>query len=175
MSRYRRSHVPGATYFFTVTVADRQSSALTDQIDRLRAVYRKVCAARPFETVAICILPNHLHAIWTLPEGDSDYARRRNLIKGGFSRGLQADIELSASKQAKREKGIWQRRYWEHQIRYETDMQRHADYIHFNPVKHGLARRVQDWPLSSFHLYVRRGWLSADWASAPVAESDFGE
>jgi REP-associated tyrosine transposase len=113
--------------------------------------------------VAICILPDHLHAIWSLPDNDADYALRWNLIKTGFSRGLTA-VRGSSSKVRKREKGIWQRRYWEHTIRNENDLTRHIDYIHFNPVKHGLVQRVCDWPHSSFHQYVKRGTLPADWA-----------
>ena len=97
-----------------------------------------------------------------MPEGDVDFPSRWNLIKGGFSRGLEPQ-ERSASKLLKREKGIWQRRYWEHAIRDEADLERHIDYIHFNPVKHGLVTRVRDWTLSSFHRYVEQGILSADW------------
>jgi putative transposase len=162
MPRYRRSRAEGGTYFFTVVLADRSSRLLIEQIDRLRRVYRDVQKSRPFETVAICVLPDHIHAIWTMPMDDSDYARRWNLIKGGFSRGLPAG-QRSESKIAKREKGIWQRRYWEHVIRDETDLARHIDYIHFNPVKHGLVTRVCDWPHSSFHQYVKNDALPLDW------------
>jgi putative transposase len=98
-----------------------------------------------------------------LPEGDIDYSKRWNLIKGGFSRYLPASVIRSRSKIAKREKGIWQRRYWEHAIRNESDLERHIDYVHFNPVKHGHVTRVTDWPHSSFHRYVGRGELVADW------------
>jgi putative transposase len=129
----------------------------------LRDIYRLVQQKRPFETVAICILPDHLHAIWTLPSDDIDYATRWNLIKGGFSRGLATATSRSASKIAKREKGIWQRRYWEHAIRDDADLERHVDYIHYNPVKHGLVSRVSDWPHSSFHQHVKRGLLPHDW------------
>jgi putative transposase len=135
-----------------------------------------VAKQRPFETVAICILPDHLHAIWTLPQDDSDFATRWNLIKGGFSRGLPTGSR-SASKHARREKGIWQRRYWEHLIRNDTDLTRHVDYIHFNPVKHGLVTRVTDWPHSSFHRYVERGDLPADWGGdlRHLPDTGFGE
>ncbi|MBR0740288.1 transposase [Bradyrhizobium liaoningense] len=160
MSRYRRAR--GQMSFFTVVPADRSSTLLVDQADRLRRIYRTVFQRQPFETVAICILPDHLHAIWTLPEGDVDFPSRWNLIKGGFSRGLEPQAR-SASKLLKREKGIWQRRYWEHAIRDEADLERHIDYIHFNPVKHGLVTRVRDWTLSSFHRYVEQGILPADW------------
>ena len=102
--------------------------------------------------------------VWTLPTDDADFSLRWSLIKAGFSRGLAASIRRSESKVVKREKGIWQRRFWEHQIRDELDLQRHVDYIHFNPVKHGHVMRVADWPYSSFHRYVERGIYPADWA-----------
>jgi putative transposase len=159
---YRRLKIEGGTFFFTVTLADRSGDLLIRHIDRLRSVYQSVQTERRFETIAVCILPDHLHAIWSLPSNDTDYARRWNLIKGGFSRGLPA-LPRSSSKIAKREKGIWQRRYWEHAIRDDNDLARHIDYIHFNPVKHGLVSRVRDWPHSSFHQYVKRGDLSLDW------------
>jgi putative transposase len=150
MPQYRRAKFNGSTFFFTVVLADRSSSLLVDQIDHLRQAYRVVQERRPFDTVAICVLPDHVHAIWSLPDGDSDFSTRWSLIKSGFSRGLDARPR-SQSKIAKREKGIWQRRYWEHAIRNESDLERHIDYIHFNPVKHGYAMRVADWPHSSFH------------------------
>jgi putative transposase len=164
MSRYRRSLVAGGTFFFTVTLAARRSSLLTEHIGRLREVYVRVQREHSFETVAICVLPDHLHAVWTLPTDDADFSLRWNLIKAGFSRGLAASIQRSASKVVKREKGIWQRRFWEHQIRDELDLQRHVDYIHFNPVKHGHVVQVADWPYSSFHRYVERGIYPPDWA-----------
>jgi REP-associated tyrosine transposase len=160
MPQYRRAN--GSTYFFTVVLADRSSTLLVDEIDRLRKVYRTVCQRRAFETIAICILPDHIHAIWVLPEGDADFSTRWSLIKSGFSRGLE-ERPRSPSKIVKREKGIWQRRYWEHAIRDEADLERHVDYIHFNPVKHGHVARVADWPHSSFHRYVGRGELTVDW------------
>jgi putative transposase len=130
----------------------------------LRRIYRSVAERRPFETVAICILPDHLHAIWSLPERDADFSSRWSLIKAGFSRGLASSTTRSARQLAKREKGLWQRRYWEHVVRDERDFGRHLDYIHFNPVKHKLVSRVCDWPHSSFHQYVARGELPLDWA-----------
>jgi putative transposase len=117
----------------------------------------------PFETVAVCVLPDHIHCIWALPEGDANFATRWGRIKSGFSRGLDPSMSRSASKVTKREKGIWQRRYWEHAIRDDADLERHVDYIHFNPVKHGHVTRVTDWPHSSFHRYVEGGLLAADW------------
>jgi putative transposase len=135
---------------------------LIEQIDRWRRAYRGVQERRPFETIAVCILPDHIHAVWALPEHDKDFAGRWNLIKGGFSRGLDAQPR-ALSKILKREKGIWQRRYWEHAIRDDADLERHVDYIHFQPVKHGHVTRVADWPHSSFHRFVERGLLVADW------------
>jgi putative transposase len=163
MPQYLRAKIDGGTFFFTVTLADRPSNLLVDRIDLFREAYRFVSAQLSFETVAICILPDHLHAIWTLPPGDVDYPRRWNLIKGGFSRRLPPPATRSTSKIAKREKGIWQRRYWEHTIRDDADFARHVDYIHFNPVKHGLVSRVCDWPHSSFYRFVQRGDLPLDW------------
>ena len=163
MPRYQRAHVAGGTFFFTVTIADRSDDLLVREVDRLRRVYRSVQSRYPFETIAICILPDHLHAVWSLPEGDADFPLRWSLIKSGFSRGLRVVAPRSARHIAKREKGIWQRRYWEHAIRDERDLARHVDYIHFNPAKHGLVARVRDWPHSSFHQYVARGELPEDW------------
>ena len=176
MPDYRRAKIAGGTFFFTQTLADRSSDLLVREIDRLRRSYTQVQERRPFETIAICILPDHLHAIWSLPPGDTDFPMRWNLIKGGFSRGLPAATR-SRSKLAKREKGIWQRRYWEHVIRDNADLARHVDYIHVNPVKHGLAARVCDWPHSSFHQYVKRGELAADWGSdiREIVGATFGE
>ena len=175
MSRYRRAKLEGGTFFFTHVLADRSSDLLIREIDRLRAIYRAVQAQRPFETIAICILPDHLHAIWKLPNGDADFAKRWNLIKGGFSRGLPANPR-SPSKESKREKGIWQRRYWEHAIRDDVDLSRHVDYIHFNPVKHGLVARVCDWPHSSFHQHVKNGIVPMDWGGDIREPSgEFGE
>ena len=165
MSNYRRAKIAGGTFFFTVTLADRSSDLLVREIDHLRHIYAHVQKRCPFQTIAVCILPDHLHAIWSLPPGISDFSQRWNLIKSGFSRGLPALLRAS-SKVAKREKGIWQRRYWEHAICNDTDLVRHIDYIHFNPVKHDLVQRVCDWPHSSFHQYVKRGDLPAIFAKA---------
>ena len=109
------------------------------------------------------MLPDHIHAIWELPADDTAYPARWSAIKGRFSRALPSALSRSPSKMARREKGIWQRRYWEHTIRNDADLERHVDYIHFNPVKHGLVARVCDWPHSSFHRYVAAGTLPNDW------------
>jgi len=162
MPRYVRAKIKGSVFFFTVVLAERPNDLLVREIDRLRRAYRAVQQRRPFETVAICVLPDHLHAVWALPEDDADFSTRWSLIKSGFSRGLDARPR-SASKRSKREKGIWHRRYWEHAIRDDADLERRVDYIHFNPVKHGHVTRVSDWPHSSFHRYVERGLLTFDW------------
>ena len=163
-------------FFFTLTLADRGADLLVCEIERLRRAYADVQKRRPFETVAICILPDHIHALRQLPHGDSDYASRLSLFKSAFSRGLAPASTRSESKIAKREKGIWQRRYWEHTIRDDADFERHVDYIHYNPVKHGLVPRVADWPFSSFHRYVAEGLLPADWAGdAQDLSGSFGE
>jgi putative transposase len=166
----------GGTFFFTLTLADRGSDLLVKEIDRLRRIYGRVQERRPFVTRAICILPDHMHAIWSLPPDDYDFSMRWNLIKSGFSRGLPA-AGRSMSKVLKREKGIWQRRYWEHTIRNERDLARHVDYIHYNPVKHGLVPRICDWPYSSFHRYVKQGDIAADWGGDihDLSGSSFGE
>jgi putative transposase len=178
MPNYRRSFVPGGCYFFTVALADRHSSLLIDEIVRLRQAYATTQLALPFTTLAICVLPEHLHAVWTLPAHDSDYPQRWSLLKSSFSHGLPRATRLSQSQRQKRETGLWQRRYWEHQIRDEDDLQRHLNYLHYNPVKHGLVERVRDWPYSSFHRHVRQGLLPADWggdqnpASPPGGEPE---
>jgi putative transposase len=176
MSRYRRANVEGGAFFFTLALANRSSDLLIREIDRLRSAYRAVQERLPFETIAICILPDHLHALWLLADGDADFSSRWSLFKSGFSRGLPPAKSRSASKVAKREKGIWQRRYWEHAIRGDTDLERHVDYIHYNPVKHGLVSRVADWPYSSFHRYVAQGILPADWGGDLIdLPGQFGE
>ena len=176
MSRYRRVKVEGGMFFFTVALADRSSDLLVREIERLRVSYKTMEDRLPCETVAVCVLPDHVHALWQLPDGDSDYASRWSLLKSTFSRGLPAATARSISKIAKREKGIWQRRYWEHAIRDDRDSERHVDYIHYNPVKHGLVTRVADWPHSSFHRYVEQGIVPVDWAGdAKHDVGNFGE
>ena len=162
MPRYVRANIAGGTFFFTVAIADRSDDLLVREIERLRDSYRLVQERHPFETIAICILPDHMHAVWTLPENDTDFPTRWNLIKGYFSCGYFDPTPRPARRIARREKGLWQRRYWEHVIRDERDLARHIDYIHFNPVRHKLVPRVRDWPHSSFHRYVACGDLPED-------------
>jgi putative transposase len=176
MTGYRRNFVPGGSYFFTVNLADRRERLLTDHIGLLRSAFRHTRAGHPFTIDAIVILPDHMHAIWTLPDADQDFATRWRLIKSAFSRALPKTEVVSASRARKAERGIWQRRYWEHTLRDERDFARHVDYIHFNPVKHRHVTRVVDWPFSSFHRMVRLGIYPHDWASdIAVDESGFGE
>jgi len=176
MTNYRRNFLDGGSYFFTVNLAERRSRLLTDQVGLLRAAFRYTRARHPFSVEAIVVLPDHLHAIWMLPSGDADYALRWRLIKTYFSRNLAMGERRSKSRTTKGERGIWQRRYWEHTLRDERDYARHVDYIHINPVKHGHVERVTDWPYSSFHRFVRLGIYSADWSgSNNDSEGDFGE
>ena len=163
--RYRRAQTAGASYFFTVNLADRKSDLLVRHISTLREVTRIVKHAHPFVIEAMIVLPEHLHAIWKLPEGDADYPMRWSLIKSSFSRGLEKTESIRASRLNKRERGIWQRRYWEHQIRDECDFERHVDYIHYNPVKHGYVKRPIDWPFSTLHRYVQANVLPEHWGS----------
>ena len=164
MTSYRRNFVPGGSFFFTVNLAERRLRLLTEHIDQLRTAFRVVRMSHPFKIEAMVVLPDHIHAIWSLPEGDKDFATRWRLIKSAFSRALPKGERISKSRRSKGERGIWQRRFWEHMIRDENDFQRHVDYIHINPVKHGHAQAVRDWPHSSFRAYVRRGVYPADWA-----------
>ncbi|WP_271411529.1 REP-associated tyrosine transposase [Pseudomonas sp. Q1-7] len=173
MSNYRRARMPGGTYFFTVNLRDRRDDLLTREIELLRTVVRTVKQRHPFHIDAWVVLPEHMHCLWTLPPGDRAYADRWKAIKFAFSKRL-ANAELRTATQQKRgERGIWQRRYWEHLIRDDLDYQRHFDYIHFNPVKHGHVRNVRDWPYSSFHRAVRDGIYPVDWAGS-VSENAAG-
>jgi len=175
MVRYRRNFVQGGTYFFTVTLADRTSSALVQHVSALRTAFRIARHERPFTIEAIVILPEHLHTIWTLPSGDSDFSGRWRRIKANFTHRLIA-TGVPVTRHRNGEYALWQRRFWEHTIRNEIDFERHVDYVHFNPVKHLLVSRVREWPYSSFHVYVRRGLLPADWAGdVDEPTMDFGE
>jgi len=163
MASYRRSRAPGATYFFTVNLADRSRDDLTTQIAHLRTAWSVTRAEHPFHVDAVVVLPDHLHAIWTLPDGDADFSVRWRKIKSRYSANL-APMPRSASKQSRGEKGIWQRRFWEHRIRDAEDMRAHMHYCWFNPIKHGLVQQVADWPYSSFHREVARGTIPKDWS-----------
>ncbi|MGY4307671.1 putative transposase [Bradyrhizobium sp. USDA 4369] len=175
MVRYRRHRMSGGAYFFTVTLADRRSCALVEHIQLLKDAFRTARVKRPFEIDAIVILPEHLHVVMTLPAGDADFPGRWRMIKGAFSSAL-LNAGFVVPRRRNGELALWQRRFWEHTIRDDDDFERHVDYVHFNPVKHGLTRRVLDWPHSSFHHYVRDGVLPEDWAGdAKDDGADFGE
>lgn len=161
--KYRRAYQPGGTYFFTVVTCNRRPILTSSQsICRLKQAFTTVRKKHPFIIDAIVILPDHLHTIWHLPEGDADYSTRWNLIKRYFS--IARDTgRITRSGHRKREKGIWQRRFWEHAIRNHHDWQRHVDYIHFNPVKHGYVNSPSEWKYSSFSIAVRNGRYDRDW------------
>ncbi|WP_035061193.1 REP-associated tyrosine transposase [Andreprevotia chitinilytica] len=174
--QYRRAKAAGGIYFFTVNLADRRSDLLVQYIDHLRDAVRGVRQRHPFEIVAMVVLPEHLHAIWMLPDGDMDYPLRWALIKSTFSRALPKNEVIRDGRSKRRERGIWQRRYWEHQIRNDVDLARHVDYIHFNPVKHGHVAQAVDWPYSSIHRFVRLGLLTPDWGSGQsMIDGELGE
>jgi putative transposase len=173
--RYRRSIAAGAAYFFTVNLAVRSQDTLIQHVDLLRDVFRAVRSRHPFDTLAMVVLPDHLHAIWQLPANDADYPLRWSLIKSGFSRSLPKIERIRDSRRLKRERGVWQRRYWEHQLRDDRDLQTHVDYIHYNPVKHGHVVNPVDWPHSSIHRYIASGQLSSRWAEGVLNDGSFGE
>jgi putative transposase len=176
MTDYRRAFISGGTYFFTVNLADRRKPLLVEHIGALRNAFRYTRERHPFALEAVVVLPDHLHAIWTLPEGDADFPLRWRLIKAMFSRALPAGEIVSKSRARRAERGIWRRRYWEHAVRDSVDFNRHLDYVHFNPVKHGYVSAPKDWPYSSFRQAVRSGWYPAAWSSdAAAAETGFGE
>jgi putative transposase len=163
MPNYRRNFVAGDCYFFTVNLLERQRTLLTDHIDLLRDSVRRVHRLHPFHIDAWVVLPDHMHCIWTLPPDTDDFPMRWRLIKLLVSKGLPRTERLSATRQRRAERGIWQRRYWEHTIITERDYAQHIDYIHVNPLKHGYVQRVCDWPHSTFHRYVADGILPVDW------------
>ncbi len=167
MPNYRRVRVPGGTYSFTVNLLDRQQQLLVEHVGLLREAFRDAQAVSRFSVIGIVVLPDHLHCLWQLPEGETDNAIRWRRIKACFSRGLPAVEFRSNSRQAERERGIWQRRFWEHVIVDEEDLRHHLDYIHINPVKHGYVNRAADWPCSSIHRHIAQGSLEVDWACEP--------
>ena len=175
MPDYRRHRVPGGTYFFTVNLRDRSTSLLVDHIDLLRACVRRARQLAPFHIDAWVVLPDHMHALWTLPPDDTAYPRRWHTIKRAFSIALPAQETISPSRQHQGERGIWQRRYWEHTIRDDTDYAAHMDYIHFNPVKHGLAPTPAAWPYTSFHTCGACGLYPPTWATTPPETRQYGE
>jgi putative transposase len=175
MPNYRRAFVPGGCWFFTANLLDRKSTLLTGEIEALRDAIRRTRQRYPFHIDAFVVLPDHLHSIWTLPPGDTDFSLRWRLIKSYFAKSLPKTERLSSVRQARGERGIWQRRFWEHLIRDERDFQRHVEYCYINPVKHGHVVRVQDWPFSSFHRDVNAGIFPLDWAGDFEQSGTFGE
>ncbi len=172
MSCYRRA-VTGTSYFFTVVTYLRRPILCDDLVRHaLRTAMERVRLRLPFYTDAMVLMPDHLHCIWTLPDGDTNFSERWSQIKHDVSYVCRERYRttLSASRQRKREAAIWQRRFWEHQIRDEVDMERHVDYIHFNPVKHGLVDAASLWPYSTFARYVREGIYAPDWGGNPACE-----
>jgi putative transposase len=176
MPDYRRAWHPGGTYFFTVNLLQRQGNdLLIRHIELLRAVVKSVQKRHPFRIDAWVVLPEHLHCIIELQPGDANYATIWRLIKMGFSKALPRTERLSAVRTRRGERGIWQRRYWEHLIRDERDYQAHMDYVHINPLKHGLVGHVADWPYSTFHRRVAEGIYPANWAGGNEDELSYGD
>jgi putative transposase len=170
MPEYRRSNLAGGIFFFTVVTFNRLP-ILTGDIARklLHDAWVNTAARFPFQTEAVVLMPNHIHCIWHLPEDDANFSVRWKEIKYSFTKGYLDQVgpgeARNASRQKREEAAVWQRRFWEHTLRDEVDLNRHLDYIHFNPVKHGLVERVADWPWSSFHRYVKLGYYDPDWGA----------
>jgi putative transposase len=175
MPNYRRAFVPGGCFFFTVNLLERRRTLLVDHIATLREAVAATRRSYPFTIDAFVVLPDHLHAVWTLPPGDCDFSTRWRLIKSRFAKALPKQERLSAIRMARGERGIWQRRFWEHLIRDEADYARHVEYCYINPLKHQLVARVRDWPHSSFHRDVRAGLFPEDWGGDVEVPGDFGE
>ena len=173
MPDYRRAYLKGGTFFFTVVCYRRQPIFKEETaIDLLWQCFQTTMATYAFRIDAIVILPDHLHTIWTLPNNDPDFSTRWKLIKATFSRHYQGHIieDISESMRRKKEKGVWQRRFWEHLIRDQTDFNRHCDYIHYNPVRHGLVNSPLEWKHSSFRKFVEKGLYRQDWGQLPEKE-----
>jgi putative transposase len=175
MPDYRRNRVPGGCYFFTVNLLDRTSDLLVANIGALRDATRVVRARRPFHIDAWVVLPDHLHAIWTLPPGDDDFSARWRALKIWFVKTIPPTEIRSATRARRGERAIWQRRFWEHTIRDDRDYATHLDYVHFNPVKHGLVDHPADWPFSSFHRCVARGIYPVTWSDSGGPPPQRGE
>lgn len=168
---YRRAWHPGGTYFFTVNLLQRKDNdLLTRNVNLLRTIVKSVWRHHPFAIHGWVVLPEHLHCVIELPEGDADFATRWRLIKMQFSRSLPRTERLSAVRARRGERGIWQRRYWEHLIRDEAGYRAHMDYVHINPVKHGLVEKVLDWPYSTFHRLVAAGVYPEDWGGGKAPD-----
>ncbi len=177
MVQYRRNFLKNGVYFFTVTLKNRKAHYLVEYIDHLRLSIRQTQQKYPFFIYAVVILPDHLHMIWRLPENDMDYPVRWRSIKSLFTRALVKEGVASIYKNAKGRYNIWQNRYWEHTIRDEGDLEAHTNYIHYNPVKHGLVSDPVLWPYSSLHRFIKQGLVPSDWGIGSATQQDdhFGE
>ncbi|KTD35414.1 Transposase IS200 like protein [Legionella moravica] len=173
MVHVRRDFTPGGTYFFTLALRNRKSQLLTHHIDLLGEAFRKIKQKYPFCMEAIVVLPDHIHTVWKLPANDFNYSLRWHQIKSYFTKSLIKE-RVKITKDHRGEYFLWQRRFWEHRIRDESDLQAHIDYIHFNPVKHGYVSSAKEWPYSSFHRYVQNGVLPENWGADGV-QGEFGE
>jgi putative transposase len=165
---YRRANIPGSSVFLTLITYDRAKLfSAPENIEKLRQACAVVVAEKPFMIDAAVILPEHIHFLWTLPPGDRDYSYRVGRMKVLFTRALRGANNLPddvcESRKKHRESDVWQRRFYEHTIRDEFDFRKHLDYLHFNPVKHGLVNCVHDWEYSSFHRGVKRGEYDVSW------------
>ena len=176
MPDYRRYRIPGGCFFFTVNLNRRRNNdLLIREIELLRDTVRYVRHIHPFSIDGWVVMPEHMHCIWTLPPGDDDYAIRWRAIKALFSRNLPKHEYRTKVRQSRGERGIWQRRFWEHSIRDERDFAAHMDYLHYNPVKHGHVTRVMDWPYSSFLRWVDKGVYPIDWCGGIEHDVNGGE
>jgi putative transposase len=176
MTQYHRFFQNYPTWFFTVNLAERQNNQLlVDKIDTLRSAFSYVKHRKRFRINAVVIMPDHLHTIWTLPPEDSEFSIRWNMLKGHFSRSIEKTERIYVSRLKRRERGIWQRRFWAHAITSQHDYNQHVDYIHWNPVKHGYVKRVIDWPYSSFHQFVLEGVYPDNWGCMNTFTFDAGE
>lgn len=180
MSDYRRSKIAGGTYFFTVVTHERRSILTTETVRiALREAIQQARTTLPFQIDAWVLLPDHLHCIWTLPQGDANFSARWAIIKRRVSGdcAAMANVPQSGFKHRRNERAFWQRRFWEHQVQDDDDLVKHLDYIHWNPVKHGLVKVVKDWPYSSFHKFVAQGAYPGDWGGREIANvgGNFGE
>lgn len=176
---YSQREAAGPTFFFTANLQDRGARYLVDHVAELRACVKAVKEVHPFDIEAMVVLPEHIHAVWRLPVDDGDYGTRWMLLKQSFTRRLEElgvlPPEAERPRGRRGERSVWQRRFWEHQIRDEDDLNRHIAYIHFNPVKHGWVLRARDWPYSSLHRFVREGRLPEDWGISAAIDGQFGE
>jgi putative transposase len=173
MPNYRRNYTKGGTYFFTVVTGTRAKILYGDMVDVLRGCFKECMQRYPYHMDAIVVLPDHLHCLWRLPEGDDNFSVRWKHIKAGFTKNYLRRVNgivtgVSEHMKKKGASGIWQQRFWEHTIRDDNDFKLHCDYIHYNPVKHGYVDSPGDWPFSSFPRYVAQGLYDVDWGIQPL-------